>query len=293
MINSDDLLNEETSHIVKSVNDSVKKEQTEIPYKIRLIITIVLGCLIMYAGIYTLYYVYFAPGEENEIGDVVDADDLVDLANEKIYKVPYYMGENVVYNDYGATYFSDVDTDVLVTHIIDNLDDEDYVDVYSCNEESVCVDIYKEKIVDKFYEYYGEVIDTFADELTLSNGGVCILSEEGYACDYIVANSYTGKVSVIEAAKETEEYFYIYETALFVSNLVLEDYNMTFDYIAKKPSIATAIAQDSVFTVDTLDYVTELYNLYEVDSFLYKHTFKIVDGDYYWEATQIVNSITE
>lgn len=290
MMKSDDLLNEDTNHIVDKVNHTHKEEvKKELSYNTQLIITIIVGILVIYCGGYTLYYVYLVPST-NKVGQVEENVEW-NIAEDLVSQVPYSVGESVIYNDYGVTSIKDVETDFILSFLIDSLETSEYMSISSCEEGENCIEVTTQTINNKYLNYYGTSLSEFPETLTTSNGLVCELSGLIYDCKGLSSDSYSGKISVVESVKETDEYYYIYETALFVSNLSIVDNNMSFDYISTKPSISSAIEQNSNYTVSSTDMTTEIYNLFSNKSYIYMHTFIKDNDNYYWSETQVVTTL--
>lgn len=294
MIKGDDLLREDTSHIINEVNNTHKEYKKELKFETQLIITIIMGILIVYAGYRTAYYVYIVPNDTN-IGEVLEKETAIDVAEELLLQVPYNMEEVIVYNDYGTTNFSELDTEFIVSFIIANLDSSEYMNITSCSAGETCIEVTTQIITNKYLSYYGDSINYFPEEISISNGLTCVLNDVMYDCSGEVLDSFSGKISEVESVRTEEEYIYIYETALFVSNLdteIIEDVSYTtFNYVSLKPSIASAVEQDGIYEVSSLSLEEQIYNLYFDKAYLYMHTFVQDGDDYYWVSTQVVTEL--
>lgn len=289
MIKGDDLLNEDTSHIIKSINENEKNEK-KLSYNTQLIITIIVGAFILYCGFYTLYYVYIVPNT-NRVGQVLNVETVIDEAEDLLLQVPYSLGEAFVYSDSGSTNFLDLSNDFIVKFLIETLDTSEYMSVTNCDFADRCFQVTSQTIENKYLSYYGEALVDLPLSVTLSSGVVCDLEYNTYNCSGDEIVGYSGKISVTEAIKEDEEYYYVYETALFTSNLEIDGGVMTFDYVSLKPSIASSLVQNGEYEVSSTSIESEIYNLFSSDANIYLHTF-VKDGEsYYWQETQVVSSL--
>lgn len=290
MIKGDDLLKEDTNHIIEKINENHDSKLVKLSYKTQLIITIVVGIIVAYCGFYTLYYVYLVPNT-NKVGEVLNEETAIDLADELLLQVPYYLGEVQVYNDYGITYYEDLSDEFLVSYLLVTLETSEFMIITSCDSSKTCIEVTSQTIKSKYLSYYGESITELPENLTLSNEMVCVLENNTYSCSGDNVENYYGKISVVESIKEDEEYFYIYETALFVSNLEIDNNKMTFDYVALKPSVTSSIVQNGDYEVASNNLTDEIYSLYSSESYIYLHTFIKSGDDYYWTETQVVTSL--
>lgn len=208
MIKGDDLLREDTSHIINEVNNTHKEYKKELKFETQLIITIIMGILIVYAGYRTAYYVYIVPNDTN-IGEVLEKETAIDVAEELLLQVPYNMEEVIVYNDYGTTNFSELDTEFIVSFIIANLDSSEYMNITSCSAGETCIEVTTQIITNKYLSYYGDSINYFPEEISISNGLTCVLNDVMYDCSGEVLDSFSGKISEVESVRTEEEYIYI------------------------------------------------------------------------------------
>lgn len=284
MMSSDDLLKEDTSHIRNS-----KKEEFKLSYNKQLLITIIVGIFVVYIGGYTLYNVYLVPNNER-VGVVLDDTTLIDVAYEIIDKVPYQMNTSLVYDDYGLTTITDLTEEFIVSYIIESLESDEYMSLTTCSSGYDCIEVTTSTISSKILDYYNETI-SMPSEVVLSDSSVCTLSNLLYSCELKENDTYTGKISVIELVKEDEDYFYVYETALFATNTYINTDTIYISSLSTKTTSAGNIIANASYKVESTSMFDEIMNLYYDQALIYLHTFSKENGNYYWQSTSVVSSI--
>ncbi|MFI3260841.1 MAG: hypothetical protein R3Y13_03925 [bacterium] len=279
MLDKDKLLKEDTTHIAKKVNQRKKKKKIEIDPK-QFLYTCIIGLIVMYSGIYTLYYVFVVPFEE--VVKKTEVTSLIDEAEKLVNYVPYFMGEEKVYSNGSATKYTNLKLDFILAFLLTEVDPGDYSVNNTCGGK-ICFSVPTSLIVTRYYEYYGKIITEIPTNVTLSNGS-CTIVEEEYQC-ILNSQNYSGKVSTIEAVKEDEEYLYVYETALFVDEAVIKGEYISFDYVALRPSTYTTIETD-VRTHTSIDNINDaVMDLFYKYAKVYEHKFLKDGKNYYWEST--------
>lgn len=71
MIKGDKILEEDTNHITKGIKvKTTKEEGLDYDYINKLLVTIIVGIIVLYAGFYTLFIVYLLPSSSDVQSDV-------------------------------------------------------------------------------------------------------------------------------------------------------------------------------------------------------------------------------
>ncbi len=288
MIKGDELLNEDTSHIRKSV-DKVSKG-SKFGFKTRVVVTIITGVIVVYAGFYTLYNVYIIPNN-NKVGEIKNPKTEFEKGYEHLEKVPYNLNEDIVYNDYGETIYNDLDKEFILSYLIENLETDEYMNLSNCPKDNKCIEILSQTLSSKHLKYYGSSLGSLPESLNLKNGGSCTFANDIYSCTFPKNKLYSGKISEIELIKEDEKKYYVYEKALFVKNAEIKEKILSFDYISKKPSISTAIKQNFNADVESDNLNNEVLNLFVKDSFIYLHTFEKSGDKMNWIKSEVVKQL--
>ncbi len=302
----------DTSSILNEVNkDSIssaiktKKENK----MLNIIVTIIMGILIIYAGGYTLYYVFLVPYEqaEEEIND--ETINLINIANENLNKIPYIFNVNSAYSSNKMTYgllSKDLINSYMVNEITNTdgynkLTTPDFIEFSELNCSDVntthCFAILVNDMELLAKSYYGSSVMIDKSNFTFNGNqsNRCDIYNEYYFCTENINNleNYQ-KLSKIETVKLNEEYIYIYETAAFINNFSDENNILEIENVSNTPDMVQYVINNVKINYEGTNYNDAFINMYSSKLKLYKHTFLIQsEENYTWLSTEIVKSIEE
>lgn len=293
-MNGDNILDEGATEIVEKINASMDSvESNELSYKTKLYITIVVGVIISFCGIYTLYFVFLAPDIVTDEETTVLDSSIFSEAVELVKYVPYSLGEDLVYENYDVTELDSLSDDFILAFLINNLPSSSYMNILDCEDGKVCLEVTTSTLNTLANTYYGLTF-SLPDEINYDENGVCTLSSGIYSCSSDLTSSFSGKISEVEQVSVDEDYLIIYETVLFVNNgFITEDngsYTLTFDSVSVSPIDGGIIEEngDYLVTSDSLD--TEFINIFYSRLNTYVHTYSVTDDGYIYESTTIKTS---
>ncbi len=271
---------------------------------IGLIITVILGIIIMYWSFYTVYYVFFVPSESRNSNNqiVEDVSLLIEKANDLLDLVPSLINHESAYQ-YSPAIYDNVDSETLfytLLNLYDKKEDKTYVNdlnfsefkTENCLTEDYCFGVNYNNLDELLKIHYGINLVLEKKDYILSDTNSCIYENNSFYCVYKNYDEevYNGIISVIENARESEETFTIYESAIFVENFIMNQNNIQIGSVNILPDITSNIDNDVIFTYKS-DYEDELINKYSSQKKMYKHEFKLVDNEYVWIKTSPANSI--
>lgn len=277
-----------------NISENINKE-SEIT-KNQIIITIILGILIGYAGLYILYYIFIEEPFVIEAKDVLEekkaGPTLYAEAEELVSHIPYLLNDNTVYNETEKSSVDKLNNDFVVNFMINNIPEEDKEINADCKGNKTCYTISLEKLNELSKEYYNKKFE-YTNEVPLLNG-TCILENNIYNCEEQIDTSQSGKLSGIEFVKENEEELIVYEKVLFVDSLKFSSDNLVAEF--KTISILPDL-KNSLTPLGQLNVINgkkeEVLSYFSKSALIYKHTFKKVDGRYIWSNTENVDSVEQ
>ncbi len=311
-----DIEKTDTNLIINHVNETkVEKKENKL---LKLIVTILVTLLVGYMGIYTIYNVFFAPEPEEET--VVTEEDkinepvvnLLERANNAVIYIPHVNNLKGAYQSVEGHFFGLPEATIKNT-IVRYIEESNEITAdtstefndykaLNCPDETLkkCFSVTYSQMDEAVIKLYGTAAKIDKSEFLLNNNleTPCTLASNGYYCVDIVTDIYSGKVSVIENVKSTEEELYIYEYVGFITNMVTVDNNGTYTYTAESfkneaiPDLVT-ISDLNVPNSTEVDYNRAIYNSYQSSFKLYKSTFKLEGDNLIWLNTNEVKSINE
>ncbi len=305
--------NNNQMNINNEVPNNINKEKKSIidNKTFKLIITIVIGLLVIYATGYTVYYVFIVPDEEKEaqIKEENSTSMLMEEATKYLEYVPYYFDEDSAY-DYNKAIYDNISSPALMKTLLNiailNEDvlytgefDFNAFKTENCTQtDKTCFVAEYETINNLLKNHYGINLIISQKDYIISEEEKCEYNDGLFYCVVENSDAYSGKISVIESVRESTTNLYIYERALFVQDLMLDTSSPTNNtyYIGKVmvlPTSNTYFEENISIVAPDGDYANTVVEKYASKAKLYKHTFNINEDSYTWISTEIVQDITQ
>lgn len=268
----------------------MEKKEKEISLGTRTIVTYLVGALVLFLGSYVAYYVYLYPSI-NKVGEVINVETVIDWSYDIVNQVPYVIETDAVYVNSGITHFSDLEDEFLLSFLMSNLSSNEYTKNSDCTDE-FCFVIRTDTLSSKYKNYYGESLTEYPDIILFENSGVCELNSGLYNCTSNLTDTYSGKLSIIEYIEEDEEYFYIYESVLFVKDMKYEKTtNLSYSYISLSPVSSKSIDNLGYLESKSSILLESVFEAYYTKASVYKHTFIKSGENYYWVSSGVTNDL--
>ena len=288
---SDKILEEETKHIIKDVNEYAIKK---VSYNTSLIITCIVGLLVSYMFGYTAYVFLFQRAEAKPSIDIT----LYNEAKEYVKSVPYVMDSRGTYDKFVTFSYYKLDKSFLIKYAFSALSTSEYMKVTECEEGRVCTNVRGDILRSKLLAYYNNSNVELPLNLSISKYGNCVLENGTYKCvfDPLYYDNYTGRISEVEYVKFDENIMYIYEYVLFVENLNIEKkdnkYVANFNYLSSEPDSGKAFVNNGSVIINS-DNKEELLKVYANKSALYMHTYSKQGDKYTWQTSKFLKELPE
>ncbi len=269
------------------------------------IITVVLSIIIVFYSFRTFYYVFLAKDETKEVmKEELNLEQEYNLSNDLLQNIIYIPGYNGVYNLNNQN-IENIDSFLLnfflFYHIKESIKQDNPPDEFLIFKEEYCTDNDNCFFVSKEYLEFQANLLFKKDSITfeeLDESSNCKYTDSHMLC-YFKNNAEFIKKSIVEGYKEEEEYFHVYERALFVSDVVITP---TSDmYVIKIDKLRNTsdyneedniIGENIELTSAKEEYSDILIAKFNSNSYLYKHTFKKTStNEMLWTETKIVNSL--
>ncbi len=285
--------------------------------KKKMIITVILGILIIYAALYILLFNYLVPNQkkndqdQNDILSATDQEVLVSM-------IPYIHN---VMDDAGSTGVYDVElrntnnlSDIVLFNMAYNVlakdegnflvgNDERFVQFqnkYCKDENSKCFILYRsslESVLKRNYNKESYEWQTF--QIGANANNECLYENGEFYCHVLTTpeEDTIKKAGVVALAKKDENNVYIYEKVLF-----LDGYSETKNdngYLIHANNIFKYYRSDNYAFNEAIDiespdgkYESELIKKYDNQVQIFKSTFKKEsNGSYTWVSTEPASAI--
>ena len=301
------------------VKEEVSDNKDEFPRnekqkKIQVIITIIVGILVLYAGIRTLVLVFLIPNQK----DLTANGRFTPLTSEQqlalAEKVPYITNTMTYHGAYSSELVNkdNIEKVVLYNMALTSVKQQSNSAELDTPEYKAFEEQYCKEGMARCYSFlspvlklmltnlYGEgeyQIESF--QIGANPKNKCTLTGNNFFCaESSIENPLViEKVSETILAKEVGDNIYVYERAIFLNGLsaTLNDgvYNFNSGIIYKNNSSSSpTLGSNEELTASSLEEIySNLLTKYESTAQIYKSTFKRADnGTYYWVSTEPVES---
>ncbi len=280
---------------------------------VKIVLTILVAALVLYAGGYTFYYVYIVPPHKIQmVSDKNSETNLNVIAAKVVDYVPYVIESKSAY-DVNEVKFTNLTADIYQNYALKYIRDNELLETNTsteyinflatnCSLESSynCFSISINKINEILMTMYGKTVVHSNFNINNDVNNTCIINGDYYFCkELITENSMINeKVSKIESIKLDEKNLYVYERTGFLINstvtLVDNMYDVSISSLSLLPTIGMTIENNITFSSHSNNITDEIYSTYSNRFNLFKHTYSVnEDGTYYWQSTIKVNSTEE
>lgn len=289
-------------------NNDLEKPKKVLSKKTQLIITIIVGLLVLYAGGYTAYYVLIV----KNTNPASTFKEKTTLTNEEklalLEIVPYQLGYAGAYQDiYAAS--NNIVEDVLasttikymkaheITTIQSGTDWDQFVSEH-CDDKTNCYAMTRANFISTLQQLYGTERNAKFKDYIISSTGRCVSSNNYFYCYEPIATTYTGRISEIIETKEGKDIITIYEQVLFVDTALVTKsetgYKVTINKLYSGTIETTLIGENVSLDSPEENYAKSLFEKYKSNVKIYKHTFTNVQkAQYVWSSTEPVKSTEE
>ncbi len=283
-------------------NNNISKKNSKL---VSIILTIILGLFAVYAAGYTVYYVFLIPAtipDEEPLENNVS--ELFKKGIEALKLVPTLNNFDSAY-EYNPTIYDDIDNETLFYTVLELYTEDNDVyevddvtfgafkDEYCSEGDNECYAVSYEELDKLVKVHYGINLVLVKEDYIFDEENKCLFEVDQFYCVFDnKTDSYSGKVGIIETIKDTDINLTIYESALFVNNLIIENNLITMEDIMLLPNGNTSFQSEYSMSYSE-NYEEEILNEFETRKRMYKHEFKFVDGEYVWIKTTPVTKIDD